>query len=437
MLDQELFVFVTEAAVDGTNNAAERELRDDAAARKTGRTSKTAAGTKRRSVVSSVLQSIGKQLGNFTLQSVIEEANRWLEVGRSCFAEQIEGAWFKSTESRPNRLSQDKVSSTESFCSRIHPLTQSPTSPRALAPIMLRTLWTATENAISVDEYTKQLGKRLRRWLATFPPGLGFATFKACLRLWLGYSPETSGVFSAGNGPAMRAAILGVTLQNLAQLRQLIRRTSRVTHTDPKAEYGAYAIALAAHMSGKTPISQTIDAEDYLRVLSDELGDEASECLNLVEQAINSAARNETVQTFADSIGQTKGVSGYVYHTVPIAIQAWLRYQNDFALAITETIYCGGDTDSTAAIVGGLLGSRVGREQLPKVWLDRLIEWPGTVAWMDQLVAQFVETVSQSLESNDTTPQPIDLPYWGLLPRNLLFLSLVVMHALRRYLPPY
>jgi len=90
MLDQELFVFVTEAAADGTNNAAERELRDDAMARKTGRTSKTAAGAKRRSVLSSVLQSIGKQLGSFTLQSVIEEANRWLEVGRSCFAEQIE-----------------------------------------------------------------------------------------------------------------------------------------------------------------------------------------------------------------------------------------------------------------------------------------------------------------------------------------------------------
>ncbi len=90
MLAQELFVFVTEAIVDGNNNAAERQLRDDATARKTGRTSKTPAGARRRSVISSVLQSIGKQLEQFTLEAVIGEANRWLEVGHSCFAEQVE-----------------------------------------------------------------------------------------------------------------------------------------------------------------------------------------------------------------------------------------------------------------------------------------------------------------------------------------------------------
>jgi len=90
MLNRALFVFVTVAAADGNNNAAERQLRDDALARKTGRTSKTPAGAKRRSVISSVLQSIGKQLENFTLENVIDEANRWLKAGRSCFAEQVE-----------------------------------------------------------------------------------------------------------------------------------------------------------------------------------------------------------------------------------------------------------------------------------------------------------------------------------------------------------
>jgi transposase len=89
MLAEELFVFVTAAAADGNNNAAERQLRDDALARKTGRTSKTPAGAKRRSVISSVLQSIGKQVGSFTLDSVITEASRWMHKGRSCFADQI------------------------------------------------------------------------------------------------------------------------------------------------------------------------------------------------------------------------------------------------------------------------------------------------------------------------------------------------------------
>lgn len=90
MLNQELFLFVTEPAVDGNNNAAERQLRDDATARKTCRTSKTPQGAKRRSVIASVLQSIGKQLNRFTLEAVITEAARWLADGKSCFAKQVE-----------------------------------------------------------------------------------------------------------------------------------------------------------------------------------------------------------------------------------------------------------------------------------------------------------------------------------------------------------
>jgi transposase len=90
MLNQELFVFVTEADVDGNNNAAERQLRDDATARKTGRTSKTPNGAKRRSIIGSVLQSIGKRLPTFTLESVITEVKGWLEKGKSCFTEQLD-----------------------------------------------------------------------------------------------------------------------------------------------------------------------------------------------------------------------------------------------------------------------------------------------------------------------------------------------------------
>ncbi len=85
MINQELFVFVLRDEVAGTNNASERQLRGDAIARKTGRTSKTPRGARRQSIISSVLQSIGKQLGEFRLQGVIDEIKRWTVVGQSCF----------------------------------------------------------------------------------------------------------------------------------------------------------------------------------------------------------------------------------------------------------------------------------------------------------------------------------------------------------------
>ncbi len=90
MLAQELFTFVLQAEVDGTNNEAERELRSPAQARKTCRTNKTLRGARRQSILYSVLESLRKQLCEFTLGTVVAEVLRWSEVGRSCFAELAE-----------------------------------------------------------------------------------------------------------------------------------------------------------------------------------------------------------------------------------------------------------------------------------------------------------------------------------------------------------
>jgi hypothetical protein len=83
MLAEELFTFVTAAPVKqpngetqpvrGTNNEAERTLRSAAEARKTGRTSKTLAGARRQTILTSVLQSLRLYLPTFTLASVIAE----------------------------------------------------------------------------------------------------------------------------------------------------------------------------------------------------------------------------------------------------------------------------------------------------------------------------------------------------------------------------
>ncbi len=92
MLAEELFVFVTTAGVDGNNNTSERELRDDAQRRNTGRTNKTPRGAKRQTIITSVLRTLGRQLSEFTLASVIAEVQRWVDCGRSCFTDQLEAA---------------------------------------------------------------------------------------------------------------------------------------------------------------------------------------------------------------------------------------------------------------------------------------------------------------------------------------------------------
>src|SRR5262249_41959207 len=86
--DEELFTFVLHPEVAPTNNATERLQRNAALERKAGRTSKTAAGAYRRSILVSVLESLRANLEPFTLASVLAEVQRWLAEGLSLFQRQ-------------------------------------------------------------------------------------------------------------------------------------------------------------------------------------------------------------------------------------------------------------------------------------------------------------------------------------------------------------
>jgi transposase len=88
LLDGELFTFVLDPEVEPTNNFLERLQREAALARKAGRTSKTATGARRRSILVSVLESLRANLETFTLSSVLEEVQRWMTEGVSLFQRQ-------------------------------------------------------------------------------------------------------------------------------------------------------------------------------------------------------------------------------------------------------------------------------------------------------------------------------------------------------------
>lgn len=278
------------------------------------------------------------------------------------------------------------------------------------------------------QRFQKQLAKSLRWWLLGLPAGVGLATLRAILKLWAGIPPSKSGVFSAGNGPAMRSAILGATIDDLDLLQVLASANTRLTHTDPKAEQGAYAVALAAWLARQP---DSLSGEAYLALLEERM-DEDAELLALIRQAIASAGRGETTVVFAAELGLERGVSGYVLHTVPVAIHACLAHSGDLRLAVQAVIDCGGDTDTTAAIVGGIVGTSVGRDGLPPDWLAGLCEWPRTRVWIERLGRELAST-----RTNGSAARAPSLPIAGLLLRNLVFLQVVLFHGFRRLLPPY
>jgi hypothetical protein len=121
-----------------------------------------------------------------------------------------------------------------------------------------------------------------------------------------------------------------------------------------------------------------------------------------------------------------------MYHTVPIALYAWLRYPDDYRTAVQSAIRCGGDTDTVAAIAGALVGTRVGRAGIPPEWLRGIIDWPRSVRWVTGLAERLGDGAWR------TAPQPAHpLAVWALPARNAAFLAWVLVHAARRLLPPY
>jgi ADP-ribosylglycohydrolase len=101
------------------------------------------------------------------------------------------------------------------------------------------------------DRLARSLAWRLRGWLLGLPAGVGAATARAVLKLWVGFPPSGSGVWSAGNGPCMRSPLLGVCGRDAAHVAELVRASTRLTHTDPAAERGALAVALAARFGAE------------------------------------------------------------------------------------------------------------------------------------------------------------------------------------------
>jgi ADP-ribosylglycohydrolase len=275
------------------------------------------------------------------------------------------------------------------------------------------------------EKFERALAWRLRFWLLNLPAGVGFATGRAILKLWLGF--RRSGVWSAGNGPAMRAPLLGVLYQdNPAHAVALLKISTRMTHTDFKALLGAISIAAL------TARPELEEVERWISLLDPVEQTGWPELREFLKQARISASLGHSTVEFAKSIGLGEsGVTGYMYHTVPVVAHAYFRYPTQYRTALLDIISCGGDSDSTAAILGGMIGAHIGPEALPEDWKSGIWEWPRSLKWMDKLAWYL------SLWKEGKQPGTLPVAWWGFLPRNLFQLGIVLGHGFRRLLPPY
>lgn len=276
--------------------------------------------------------------------------------------------------------------------------------------------------------FQHSLAWKLRLWLLGAPAGIGLATLRAIIRLWFGSSPEKSGVFSAGNGPAMRSAVIGAFFaDDKKDLLEFTRRSTEITHCNRKAYVGAVAVSYAASWALKHSMENVADKEEFLSVMRGLTGED--EWRSIVDVMKSAFTENESVCSFASRIGLRKGVSGYIYHTVPVAIYSWIVNYGNFEKTLSDVLDCGGDTDTVGAIAGALAGSAVGESGIPDAWKRGLLEYPRGRC--------FILKVADALAEKKTGAAcgPVAYFWPALFLRNLFFTVVVLWHGFLRLVP--
>lgn len=215
--------------------------------------------------------------------------------------------------------------------------------------------------------------------------GIGNTTAAACVNLKMGATWQESGLLKSfdgqpagGNGTAMRASPIGLYYRNdLGKLISAAIEDASITHNSHEPKMGSVAVALATAMLANKTHSQVEVLEEVIEVLAES---EVKSKLELVSELLE-------LQVDAETALASIGVSGYVPETVGAAFYC-LVATSTFKDAVVMAVKAGGDTDTTAAIVGALAGTYYGLEAIPSEYKDNVENFQLLQDLTDELVNQ-------------------------------------------------
>lgn len=190
------------------------------------------------------------------------------------------------------------------------------------------------------------------------------------------YWPEGS----LGNGAAMRVAPLGLVHGDPAKLREAAERQAEVTHAHRLGREGAVCVAYAASVAfreARDRVCGTSLLED-LRTFAKE--PEYREAFGRAVELLR--APHDPART-VEALGN--GIEAH--RSAPTAVYLAARFSDDYDLAVESAIQLGGDTDTIAAMAGGIVGAHVGRAGLPPEPLSKL----ENRVYLETLAAQLAE----------------------------------------------
>lgn len=195
---------------------------------------------------------------------------------------------------------------------------------------------------------------------------IGNATMQAIVRIQRGYKAEEAGgktQYDNGNGSLMRILPLSFYLLNkddLTERLKIVKEVSSITHAHPRSVmacffYVEFAISLLKGKNIDEAMDVTVSNFDSLF------------CDNIEREHFLRILDKNVVQISQKDIYS----SGYVIHSLEAALWC-IKNSNSYEDAVLKAVNLGEDTDTTAAIAGGLAGIMYGQESIPHKWIDSL-----------------------------------------------------------------
>jgi len=197
---------------------------------------------------------------------------------------------------------------------------------------------------------------------------MGVATSQAIVRLQQGVPPLEAGGTderSNGNGSLMRILPLAFYHQALdfPSLIERVHQVSCVTHAHRRSQmacgiYISIAIGLLQGLSPQDAYLQGIKniQEIYRQPLY-------AQEIQLFERVLNGEIANLPIDEIESG--------GYVIHTLEAALWCFLNNYS-YSETVLKAVNLGGDTDTTAAVAGGLAGIYYGFENIPPEWVEQI-----------------------------------------------------------------
>lgn len=205
-------------------------------------------------------------------------------------------------------------------------------------------------------QFSTNLEREFKRWFATFPAGIEKATLISGFRLTFGKHYPDSAYYSAGNGPLMRAPLLGVYFHDdSVKRREAVKISTLMTHSHPFALLSSQILSEISALLFKNP---------ELKNNKEKMLSEVFTILYAEKEYVTLKDKdNKTWQVFLNSIHSLnnlskdvfleqkfpKGVTGFCLNTLKICI-CQLYYNSNIDDTLKDTLYAGGDTDTSSGI---------------------------------------------------------------------------------------